>query len=657
MANCTLEDNLKNICEMQEIKNLELPELKQLSDDIRDMIINVVSANGGHLASSLGVVELAIALCRVFDMPKDKVVWDVGHQSYAYKILTDRKESFSTIRQSGGLSGFPKISESEFDCFGTGHSSTSISAAVGMAAARDLQGLDYNVAAVIGDAAISSGMAFEALNHAGHAGIKMIVILNDNGMSISANVGALSTYLSRMRSGQTYIKMKEDVKGMIKKVPAVGEKLALAVEKAKDSVKQFLVPGMLFEELGMAYYGPIDGHDITEICRVLENAKKAKGPVLIHLKTKKGKGFELAEKRPELFHGVAPFSSETGEKVAEPGHDNAPQISYSQIFGDAMVSMAETDDRIVAVSAAMSEGTGLSGFFSKFPKRSFDVGIAEEHAVTMAAGMAAAGMRPVVAVYSTFLQRAYDQIMHDVCLQGLPVVFAIDRAGLVGEDGPTHHGVFDISFLRHLPGIEVLAPSDGNELENMLAYALQQEGPVAIRYPRGKSRVESEIENVQPIVSGIMRCIASGDSGVTVLALGSMVAEVKKAIQLNSSLAGKVNIYDARFAKPINSATLADLAEKTKMFITVEENVRAGGFGSAVTEMLADQGYEGKIVNLGLGDSYVTHGPRQELLEICKLDAQSIADVIADAVEHVVLQPVGHEAKGFFNRFFAKWGF
>ncbi|MFZ2198560.1 MAG: 1-deoxy-D-xylulose-5-phosphate synthase, partial [Thermodesulfovibrionales bacterium] len=472
---------LEKIDSPLDLKKLSLDELRLLADELRQIIIQTVSVNGGHLASSLGVIETTIALHYVFNTPEDKIIWDVGHQSYSHKLLTGRKNRFSTIRKENGLSGFPKIEESEYDAFGTGHSSTSISAALGIVEGRDKNKENFKVIAVIGDGAMTGGLAFEGLNNAGHLKKDLIVILNDNEMSISPNVGALSAYMNRILTGEFYRKFKKETKSFLEGIPKVGGQVAKIAQKAEETIKGLLLPGILFEELGFDYVGPIDGHNTELLIETLKRIKTSTSPTLIHVITKKGKGYEFSEKNPCIFHGVGPFELETGSPISSKN-----SISYSSAFGIFLSELAENDQRIIAVSAAMKEGTGLNCFAEKFPDRFYDVGIAEPHAVTFAAGLASRGLKPVVAIYSTFLQRAYDEIVHDVCLQKLPVIFAIDRAGIVGEDGPTHHGLFDISYLRHIPNLVFMSPKDGAELKQMLEFAIKYQGPSAIRYPRGK---------------------------------------------------------------------------------------------------------------------------------------------------------------------------
>ncbi|MGI6035913.1 MAG: 1-deoxy-D-xylulose-5-phosphate synthase [Limnochordia bacterium] len=586
-----------------DLKGLTFSQLDELAEEIRQEIITTVSHRGGHLAANLGVVELTIALHSILDSPQDKIIWDVGHQTYAHKLLTGRRDQFASLRQHGGLSGFPRRSESSHDVFGTGHSSTSVSAALGLAEARDLLGEDYHVVAVIGDGALGAGLAFEALNHAGHRGTDLVVVLNDNEMSIDKNVGALARYLTQLRMDPTLYKARTELENLLKQIPAFGGIVHRAVDKLKDGLKQVLVPGMFFEELGFSYYGPLNGHNIGLLRWGLRDALAMKGPVLLHVVTTKGKGHPLAERNPKQYHGISAASS------------SADRPSNSQVFGEMLCRLAKNNERIVAVTAAMAEGTGLSLFQQHFPDRFFDVGIAEQHALTLAAGLAAGGQRPVVALYSTFLQRGYDQLIHDICLQELPVVLAVDRSGLVGEDGPTHHGVFDLSFLRIVPGLVILAPKDGKELEDMLAWALTQEGPVAICYPRGTL---SPLGYEEPIVLGRGQRLRTGKD-LNFIALGSMVGPCQAAAKLLAQAGVDAGVVNARFVKPLD----VDLIQGTPGYlITVEENVLMGGFGSAVLEACGDGRFLGRI---GLPDSFVEHGPQSLLHEKYGLTPEAIS--------------------------------
>ncbi|MBI4847328.1 MAG: 1-deoxy-D-xylulose-5-phosphate synthase [Nitrospirae bacterium] len=610
---------IEKIKSPEDVKKLSAVELTELADELREIIIGTVATNGGHLASNLGAIDLTIALHYVFTSPSDKIIWDVGHQSYAHKLLTGRYNSFSSIRQYGGISGFPKMKESQHDAFGTGHSSTSISAALGIAVARDQKKEKFKVAAVIGDGAMTAGLAFEGLNHAGHLKKDLIVILNDNEMSISPNVGALSAYLRRIMMGDLYTKFKKETKQFLERIPTFGEPVLKIAQKAEDTVKGLFVPGLLFEELGFEYVGPVDGHKIDSLIETLERFKDFPGPVLIHAITKKGKGYEPAEKNPGIFHGVGPFDIETGELRS------SGKKSYSNIFGDCLVKLAKDDSRIVAITAAMTEGTGLSEFVNNFPKRFYDVGIAEPHAATFAAGLATQGLKPVVAIYSTFLQRAYDEIIHDVCLQNLPVVFAIDRGGIVGDDGPTHNGSFDISYLRHIPNLIVMAPKDGHELQCMLKTALSFDGPSAIRYPRGAATENPEREELTNISIGKAEVLTEGED-ILILAIGNTVMPSVNASQLLKDAGINACVVNTRFVKPLDTGLISSLAKNIKYVLTVEENAVSGGFGSAVLEELSQSGIEGlKIKLLGLPDKFIEQGAQTLLRKKLGIDAEGIA--------------------------------
>ena len=617
---------LQQIKSPDDIRQLKIPELKVLAQEIREELIQVVSENGGHLAPNLGVVELTLALHMVFHTPEDKIIWDVGHQSYVHKLLTGRYEQFHTVRTLNGLSGFPKRSESVHDAFGAGHSSTSISAAVGFAKARDLRGDNNNVIAVIGDGAMTGGMAFEALENAGQMGSNLIVILNDNEMSIDPNVGAMAEYLSRARSNPAYTKSKEDVEELLKKIPGIGDKMFKAADRLKDSLKYLLVPGVLFEEFGFKYYGPVNGHDLSALMAVLENVKGMDRPVLIHVETKKGKGYAPAEKNPDLFHGVSPFHIQTGELKKK-----AVLPSYTSVFGKTLAQLGAQDNRIVGITAAMGKGTGINIFQEQFPDRTIDVGIAEEHAVTMAAAMALDGYKPVVAIYSTFLQRAYDQVMHDVALQNAPVVFCLDRAGLVGDDGPTHHGIFDISYLRHIPNMVCMAPKDENELRHMLYSALSYDCPVAVRYPRGEGLGVPMDEALQILPLGKAEVLQEG-SRITLLALGSMVHIAQEAAARISEEAGITpTVINARFAKPLDAETILRYAAQDTLLVTLEEHAVTGGFGSAVLELFNQHGMDTRnVMTIGIADSFVQHGNTARLKEMQGLDTDSIVAKIKE---------------------------
>ncbi|MBA4374244.1 MAG: 1-deoxy-D-xylulose-5-phosphate synthase [Thermodesulfovibrio sp.] len=615
----------------EDLKSLTGGEMKALAGELRQIIIERVSINGGHLSSNLGVVELTIALHRVFNSPYDKIVWDVGHQSYPHKLLTGRYGDFPTLRKHGGLSGFPKIGESPHDVFGTGHSSTSISAALGIAAARDLKsghGLPADTGkaiAVIGDGALTSGLALEGLNHAGHLGKDLIVILNDNEMSISPNVGAMSNYLSKVLTGTFYKKFKKETKALLEGIPKIGGSVTRIAEKAEGSLKGFFLPGGLFEDLGFNYIGPIDGHDIEGLINILSSLKEMTEPALLHIVTQKGRGYKFSEEDPCIYHGTGPFDSDLGlaPAVCAETTGAVTAASFSDIFGEALEELAAADNRIVAITAAMKEGTGLRSFSERFPERFFDVGIAEPHAVTFAAGLATQGLRPVVAIYSTFLQRAYDEILHDVCLQNLPVLFAIDRGGIVGEDGPTHQGLFDISFLRTIPNLVFMAAKDGNELRAMLAFGLGLNAPVAIRYPRGKALSVSD-KSCSAISSGKAEVMIDGED-LAIFAIGQSVAPAMAAAARLKEQGISATVVNARFVRPLDEELVLKLAEKTKKIITVEENVLAGGFGSAVLECIAKSGMSGITVRLlGIDDVFVEHGTQKLLRKKYGLDEEGI---------------------------------
>lgn len=619
---------LKQIKTPQDLKQLSITELKSLAQEIREELVQVVSKNGGHLAPNLGVVELTLALHYLYNTPQDKIVWDVGHQAYVHKLLTGRYEQFSTVRTYDGLSGFPKRSESEYDVFDTGHSSTSLSAATGLALARDLSGSKHRVVAVIGDGAMTGGMAFEALNHAGHLGSDLTVILNDNEMSIDPNVGAMSEYLSRVRTNPSYNKSKDDVEDLLKKIPGIGDKMFKAADKLKDSLKYVLVPGVLFEEFGFKYYGPVNGHDLSALLSVMENAAKIQGPVLIHVITQKGKGYLPAEKNPDQFHGIGAFDIETGKVLKK-----QTKPTYTNVFGKTLVQLGKENEKIVGITAAMGQGTGINLFHEAYPERTIDVGIAEQHAVTMAAGLALQGYQPVVAIYSTFLQRAYDQVLHDVALQNAPVVFALDRAGIVGDDGPTHHGVFDISYLRHIPNMVVMAPKDENELRHMLYSALNYKQPVAIRYPRGEGVGVSFDADLKVLPIGQGEYLQQGEK-VSLLAYGSMVEKAKETAEILQEKMGITpTIINMRFVKPLDAAKLMEEYQKQHLLVTMEEHALEGGFGSAVLEFFNEQQiYDAKVLRIGIDDSFVPHGNTALLQELSGLDSATIAKKIMGAL-------------------------
>jgi 1-deoxy-D-xylulose-5-phosphate synthase len=620
---------LDKVNNVQELRSLPQAELPALAEELRQEIIAVVSKTGGHLASSLGVVDLTIALHYAFDTPNDRVVWDVGHQAYAHKILTGRRTRFSTLRQYGGISGFPKREESLCDHFDVGHASTSISAGTGMISARDIKGEDFRVIAVIGDGSISAGLAFEGMNQAGHLKKNLIVILNDNEMSISPNVGALSSYLSRKMTGHFYTKLRQDAKHFLQGIPRVGESMFNLAKKAEDSLKGLMVPGMLFEDLGFQYLGPLDGHNIDQLLQAFENIKDYPWPVLVHVITRKGKGCEFAECNPSQYHGTPPFDPATGKVMSK----KQPIMSYTEVFGQTMIKLAEDNDKIVAISAAMSEGTGLDRFAEEFPDRFFDVGIAESHGITFACGLAVEGMHPVAAIYSTFMQRAYDQVVHDLCLQNLPVTLALDRAGLVGEDGPTHHGVFDIAYLRHVPNIVMMAPKDENELQHMVKTAVEYEGPTAIRYPRGTGIGVPMDQELKTLSMGKAELIRDGRD-VAIIAIGTMVAPSVEAAERLSEEGISVAVINARFVKPLDEEMILSMAKKTGWVVTVEEHVLMGGFGSAVLECLDVHGVTGiKTHRIGLPDLYIEHGPQAVLRQKYGLDANGIFSSVREFVE------------------------
>lgn len=635
------EQLLPGINSPEDIKKLNTKQLNALAQELREYIIDVVSKNGGHLAPNLGVVELTLALHKVFSSPEDKLIFDVGHQSYVHKIITGRREQFTTIRQYGGLSGFPKLSESEHDAFGTGHSSTSISAALGMAIARDLAGEDYNVVAVIGDGSMTGGLSFEAVNHAGNANKKLMVVLNDNEMSIDRNVGALSEYLNSLRTGEIYNQVKKNIVKLLQGA-GMGESLLSVARRLKSSVKYFLVPMSVFEELGFTYLGPVDGHDIDSLVDVLEGAKKMDGPILIHVLTKKGKGYLPAEENPAAFHGTGPFDVATGNKI----QDASGIPTYTEVFSNTLCALAKDNEKIVGITAAMPDGTGMKQFSQLYPDRYFDVGIAEQHAVTMAAGMATRGLKPVVAVYSSFAQRAYDNLLHDVCCQNLPVTLCLDRAGIVGDDGRTHHGLFDLAYLGSMPNMVVMAPKDENELVEMLTAAMQLSQPVAIRYPRGKvtrcqvsgDEVEVGTEGMAPTGGGCRRRrlrevmpLGKGEvlrdgKEVTLLAIGSMVSIAEKVVELLAKDGIEAGLVNLRFAKPLDEELLLQQASQYKNIVTLEEGILRGGVGSAVVDLLNkhDCLTKTRVLTLGVDDEFVTHGAKNLLLRDLQLDAAGI---------------------------------
>lgn len=610
---------LELITKANDIKNIPPAEYAQLAKEIRSFLIKNISETGGHLGSNLGCVELTMALHLALDLNHDKIVFDVGHQSYTHKILTGRKEQFKTLRKYGGMCGFPKMREDSTDVFGTGHSSTSISAALGLAAARDIHGTNETVVAVIGDGALSGGMAYEALNNMGHMNKNFIVILNDNKMSISEPVGGMAKYLSHMRLGQPYNELKSNVEKALLSIPKIGEGVAKTIKRSKDSIKQLLVPGMLFEEMGITYAGPIDGHDIKLLIQTIADAKLLDGPILIHVKTQKGRGYKLAEHYPEKFHGVDPFDITTGKPLSP-----KTKATYTDVFSKTMVDMGKVNKDLVAVTAAMPVGTGLDKFMKEFPKRCFDVGIAEEHGVTFSAGLAAGGLKPVVAIYSSFLQRAYDQILHDVCIQKLPVVFALDRSGLVGADGETHQGVFDISFLSNIPNLTIIAPKNGYELKDMLKYAISFDGPIALKYPRGAAYAGLK-EYYQPIEHGKSETIYKQDQGdVAILAVGGMVEEANKVYESLTQKGHQVSLTNVRFIKPMDTKVIDEMAKTHKLLVTIEENMEQGGYGQMVSAYLKKQQSEVGLLTVAISDRFVCHGSVDQLRAMLELDAASI---------------------------------
>ncbi len=623
-----MSDLLTNLKSPAELKALDLDQLEQLAGELRETIIATVAQNGGHLGSSLGVVELTLAIHKVFNSPQDRIIWDVGHQAYGHKLLTGRLEQFASLRQFNGLSGFPKREESEHDAFDVGHASTSISAALGMSAGIDIQQGDERVVAVIGDGSLTAGMAFEALNHAGHLKKNLIVILNDNEMSISANVGALSSFLSRKMTSDLFLRFKKETENILNYVPGFGKDLVNIAKRAEESFKGFMTPGMLFEAFGFDYFGPLDGHNLTEMIETLGNLRNIDGPVLLHVATRKGKGYAPAEEEPAKFHGVGPFDPETGQLIAgKPG-----AVSYTGVFGQTLLEMAAEDERIVAISAAMPAGTGLSNFAEAFPERFFDVGIAEQHAVTFAAGLACRGLRPVVAIYSTFVQRAYDNVLHDVCLQKLPVSFALDRGGLVGADGPTHHGVFDLSYLRHIPNLVLMAPRNELELKRAMKTAFEHDGPFAYRYPRGNGEGLSLAQPVEALPIGKGEILREGKDAA-IIAVGNMVGEALRAAEILAEQGIDLLVADARFVKPLDRAMILDIAGRVPLLLSAEENALAGGFGSAILELLADNGVGMPLLRIGIPDQFVEQGTQTELRELLRIDAASIASRIGTALE------------------------
>lgn len=620
---------LERIEKENDIKELNMEELDQLAGEIREFLIQKISLTGGHLASNLGVVELTIAMHRVFTLPKDKMIWDVGHQSYTHKILTGRRAGFDALRKYGGMSGFPKRKESPCDAFDTGHSSTSISAGLGYVEARDLKGEDYSVISVIGDGAMTGGMAYEALNNAAHLKTNFIIVLNDNYMSISENVGGMSNYLAQLRTADFYTGLKKGVTNALHKIPTVGDHMIEQIRRTKSSIKQLVVPGMLFEDMGITYLGPIPGHDISMLCRAFREAKKVEGPVLLHVLTQKGKGYAPAEKDPSRFHGTGPFDISTGEPLQKASKD-----TYTDIFSKVICDIGKHDPNVAVITAAMADGTGLSAFARYFPKRFFDVGIAEGHGVTFAAGLAAGGMHPVFAVYSSFLQRGYDQLIHDVGLQNLPVVLAVDRAGLVGSDGETHQGIFDLSYLGGIPNMTVISPKNRWELADMLRFAVQFDGPVAIRYPRGTAYDGYEKYRV-PICYGKSEVIYE-EEGIALISVGHMFEEAEKTRRAIKKIGYNCSLINARFVKPLDGEMIDELSKTHRLIVTIEENILCGGFGERVSDYVLKNHIPVQVLSLALPDDYIEHGSVDLLRREVLLDADSMTKRIV--TEYVQLQ-------------------
>ena len=617
---------LDKINKVNDIKDIPKEEYDELADEIRNFLIEVISKSGGHLASNLGVVELTMALHLALDLPEDKIIFDVGHQSYTHKILTGRKEGFDELRSYGGMSGFPKRRENECDCFDTGHSSTSISAGLGIVTANEIMRKKGTVVSVIGDGALSGGMAYEGLNNAARLKRNFIIILNDNNMSISENVGGMSTYLSNLRAGEAYNELKNGVVDVLNKIPVIGGKLVTKIRKTKSSIKQLVIPGMLFEDMGITYLGPVDGHNINQLVKIISEAKKLDHAVLIHVITKKGKGYIPAEKHPSSFHGVEPFNIQTGLPLTK-----KEKPTYTDVFAKGIVKLAKEDESVAAITAAMPDGTGLKKFMQTYPERFFDVGIAEEHAVTYAAGLAAAGMKPYVAIYSSFLQRAYDQILHDVCIQDLPVVFMVDRAGLVGADGETHQGIFDLSYLSNIPNMNIFAPKNRYELAEVIKYSSNFNHPLAIRYPRGTA-YDGLKEFNSPIEYGKSEIIYK-EKDIALLAVGSMV---EVAVEIREALKAKgysVTLVNARFVKPVDEKLLENLNENHRLIVTMEENVLNGGFGERVLRIARDMNLKCKVINVAIPNVYVEHGNIEILKKEIGLDKETILNKIQKNID------------------------
>jgi len=619
---------LERIQKANDIKKLKWEEQDVLAAEIRQFLVEKLSQTGGHLASNLGVVELTMAMHLAFSLPKDKIIWDVGHQSYTHKILTGRKEQFDNLRQYGGMSGFPKRKESNCDAFDTGHSSTSLAAGLGYVEVREILGKDYKVVSVIGDGSLTGGMAYEALNNASHLKSNYIIVLNDNNMSISENVGGMSMYLDGLRTTHFYNDLKKGVTNTLNKIPGAGEKIVKGIRKTKNSIKQLFVPGMLFEDMGITYLGPVDGHDIKKLYRTFKEAQKMDNAVLVHVLTKKGKGYAPAEKMPSKFHGVSPFDVQTGAVLNTKKTD-----SYTNVFADIMCELGEKEPKLVAITAAMKDGTGLSKFQEKYPDRFFDVGIAEQHAVTFAAGLAAAGMKPVFAVYSSFLQRGYDQIVHDVCMQNLPVIFAIDRAGLVGNDGETHQGVYDIAYLSHIPNMTILAPKNRKEFEDMMAFAVKHNGPVAIRYPRGNV-YDGLAEYAAPIVYGKSEVIQS-ESDIAIFGCGHMMETAEQVWKSLKDKGYSCSLINSRFVKPMDTDVIREMAEGHRLFVTIEDAAITGGYGDSVMRYVLGEHMGVKVMTMGIPDCFVEHGNIPQLRELIGLDSGSIVEKIEHAWENL----------------------
>lgn len=619
---------LDKIQKPNDIKKLTELELDELGDEIREFLVNNISKTGGHLASNLGVIELTMALHLAFDLPKDKIIWDVGHQSYTHKILTGRKDGFETLRQYGGMSGFPKTQESDCDPFNTGHSSTSVSAGLGLAMAREITGEDYRVVSVIGDGALTGGMAYEALNNASSIKSNFIIVLNDNNMSISENVGGMNAYLSGFRTADGYRDLKASVMNSLSHIPVYGERMVKGIRNTKSSIKQLFVPGMFFEEMGIIYLGPIDGHNVQEMKKKFEEAKRVDGPVIVHVITQKGKGYLPAERHPARFHGAEPFDIETGVPSTK-----RLKANYTDVFATVIKKLGERDDKVVAITAAMADGTGLRRFGNVYSDRFYDVGIAEEHAVTFAAGLAKAGLKPIFAVYSSFLQRAFDQILHDVCIQDLHVVFAVDRAGLVGSDGETHQGIFDISYLSVIPNMTIMAPKNKWELSDMMKFAMEYNHPVAVRYPRGTA-YDGLNEFRSPIELGKSEIIYKGNE-IALFALGSMVITAEKVADILRENGIDATLVNARFAKPFDEQCIRDLSDNHRILVTLEENVLSGGLGEHISTFVQQEDIDMDVINIAIPNAYVEHGNVEQLKKILGIDAESVAARILEKYKNI----------------------